>query len=190
MEHPQPSSGNSHDVMLAPATIDDLPLLQRMIQFYIYDLAKECRYRSDSWALPADGVFEGFDANLYLEDPSRRAYLIKADDEVAGFILLNQVTAYPTTTWNMGEFFVFGGWQRQGVGKKALEALWCLHPGRWEVAILPENTPALLFWEKTIPQATNGTFVKEGKSLVSASGEHKPMVVFAFDVDGTFKATS
>lgn len=82
------------DISLHPASIDDYPMIQNMARFYVYDLSKVCGHISDEWRLPADGLFESFDFKNYFEENSRRAYLIKVHDDVAGFVLLNQEVIY------------------------------------------------------------------------------------------------
>ena len=56
--------------------------------------------------MPADGLYEYFDFKRYLEEEDRHAFLIKIDDELAGFVLLDKEVKDSNSTWNMGEFFV------------------------------------------------------------------------------------
>lgn len=115
--------------VLKSVTIPDYPLIQNMARFYVYDLSKECGFISSDWTLPADRLYESFDFKDFFQDVDKRAYLINVDDEVAGFILLNQKGILPETEWNMGEFFILAKFQGKGIGSEAAKQIWNKHPG-------------------------------------------------------------
>ena len=150
---------------LIPATLNDYPLIQNMARFYVYDLSRSCGRDSADWALPSDGLYESFDFKNYFEETSRKAYLIKVEEELAGFVLLNQVATSSDIDWNMGEFFILARFQGQGVGQLVVQELWDTHPGRWEVAVVPENKSALTFWRKTISVFTNRVYHETEKEI-------------------------
>ena len=106
------------EINIIEASIKDYPLIQNMAQFYIYDLSRECGHTSSYWALPTDGLYESLDFKCYFEDQSRKAYLIKVSEEIAGFVLLNQATEDKTNNWNMGEFFILAKFQGKGIGEQ------------------------------------------------------------------------
>ena len=93
-------------VSIIQATMGDYPFIQNMARFYVYDLSRDCGSISSDWAIPEDGLYESFDFKNYFEEPSRKAYLVKVYDEIAGFVLLNQATEDATNTWNMGKFLL------------------------------------------------------------------------------------
>jgi predicted acetyltransferase len=138
------------DIRIALATLADYPVIQNMARFYVYDLSSECGFISSDWAIPADGLYESFDFKDYFQDVDRRAFLINVDDEIAGFILLNQKGILPKTEWNMGEFFILAKFQDKGIGSKAAQQIWSDHPGRWEISVIPENKNAANFWRRVI----------------------------------------
>jgi len=90
---------------LYPATVIDQPLIQRMWLFYLYDMGRECGF-INGWECPTKLSFVPDDITPYFNNSARRAYLIKADYEPAGFVLLNQAGTLPNKQWNMGEFFI------------------------------------------------------------------------------------
>ncbi len=146
-----------------PATLNDYPTIQNMARFYVYDLSRECGHTSNDWAIPADGLYESFDFKCYFEDKSREAFIIKVRDEIAGFVLLNRNVVFPSSDWNIGEFFILAKFQKRGIAKQVAEIIWQTHPGKWEVTVLPDNKSALNFWENTISTFTNNDYVKEIK---------------------------
>lgn len=168
------------DVTLESATLNEYPMIQNMARFYVYDLSKECGHISDEWRLPSDGLFESFDFKNYFKESSRKVYLVRVYDDIAGFILLNQVTANESSDWNVGEFFILGQYQGEGIGKQAAEKIWQLHTGKWEVSVIPENQSALTFWENTIDKFTGFNFTKETK-LIDFDRDQPKRIIFTFD---------
>jgi len=125
-------------------------------------------------------LFESFDFKIYFEDNSRKAYLIKVYDEVAGFVLINKVVTSKDSEWNVGEFFVLGKFQGHGIGRDVAKKVWGLHPGKWEVSVIPENISAQKFWESVIYNFTRDVFDKETKSIDFDKDQPK-RIIFKFD---------
>ena len=171
-------------VSIIQATMDDYPCIQNMARFYVYDLSRECGSISSDWAIPEDGLYESFDFKNYFIDPSRKAFLVKVYDEIAGFVLLNQVTENSTTNWNMGEFFIVAKFQGGGIATRIAQEIWNMHPGTWEVSVIPNNESALKFWEKAISEFTCGAFNKQIKEVTY--DEHCPRrIIFEFDTQNS-----
>lgn len=170
------------NIQLTPATLSDYPLIQNMARFYLYDLSRYCGQNSEDWALPQDGLYESFDFKNYFEDPDRKAFLIRADHEVAGFALLNQATTNPNATWNIGEFFILARFQRHKIGQKIAHQLFRDHPALWEISVIPENTPAISFWGKVISSFTNGCYSEKIKE-VSFDEVQPQRVIFSFNTE-------
>lgn len=171
-------------VSIIKATIDDYPRIQNMARFYVYDLSRDCGSISSDWAIPEDGLYECFDFKNYFEEPSRKAYLVKVYDEIAGFVLLNQATEDATNTWNMGEFFIIAKFQGQGIASRVAKEIWNMHPGKWEVSVIPNNKSALKFWEKAISAFTSGTFNKQIKE-VAYDDKAPRRIIFEFDTQNS-----
>jgi len=167
-------------VSIIHATLDDYPCIQNMARFYVYDLSRECGSISSDWAMPEDGLYESFDFKNYFEEQSRKAYLVKVYDEIAGFVLLNQATESSANTWNMGEFFIIAKFQGQGIAYQVAKEIWNMHPSKCEVSVIPNNKSALNFWGKSISEFTSGTFNKQIKEVTY--DEHCPRrIIFEFD---------
>ena len=124
---------------LIPATLEDYPTIQNMARFYVYEMSRECGLNSIDWACPADGLYESFDFKYYFTDAERRAYLVKVNKELAGFVLIYQTGKQSNIQWPMGEFFILARFQRRGIGRLAAQQVWEHHPGSWEVTVIPEN---------------------------------------------------
>jgi len=155
-------------ISIINATLDDYPCIQNMARFYVYDISRECGSISSDWAIPENGLYECFDFKNYFTDPSRKAYLIKVYDEMAGFVLLDNEVKDPRNTINMGEFFIIAKFQGAGIA----------------VSVIPNNKSALKFWEKSISEFTCGAFNKQSKEV--AYDEHCPRrIIFEFDTQNS-----
>lgn len=167
-------------IRLHAATLADYPLIQNMARFYVYDLSRSCGFISQDWACPSDGLYESYDFKIYFEDPTCSAYLIKVNEELAGFVLVNKKGIQRATDWNVGEFFLLAKFQGQGLGRVVAEELWNLFPGIWEIAVIPENTAALAFWRKSILLFTAGLYTEE-LCEVSYDPQQKQRYIFRFN---------
>lgn len=172
------------EISVIEASINDHPLVQNMARFYVYDLSRECGSISADWALLEDGLYESFDFKHYLTESSRKAYLVKVYEEIAGFVLLNQETEDPTNTWNMGEFFVIAKFQGQGIASRVAHKIRKMNPGTWEVSVIPENNSALRFLQKAISEFTFGAFNKQIKRVVYDEDQPR-RIIFEFDTQNS-----
>lgn len=154
-------------------------MIQNMARFYVYDLSRECDFISSDWGLLADGLYESFDFKDYFQDSDKRAFLIKVDQETAGFVLLNQSGLFSETTWNMGGVFVLAKFQNKGVGAVAATQVWDMHLGKWEVSVIPENKNAAKFWRRVISNYSSGMFL-ESIQHVEYDPDQPQRIVFQF----------
>jgi predicted acetyltransferase len=170
----------TQNINITSASLADYPVIQNMARFYVYDLSRQCGFISQDWGIPADGLYECFDVKNYFEDPTRHVYLIRVGEELAGFVLLNQIGSCVETDWKMDEFFILAKFQGKGVGSHVATALFDKHPGMWEVTVIPENRTALSFWRKTIANYTQEQYRCETKHI--RPGQAQPYrEVFTFD---------
>ena len=163
---------------LIPAILDDYPAIQNMARFYVYEMSRECGLHFADWACPADGLYESFDFKHYFVDSDRRAYLVKVEEELAGFVLLYQTGEQPNTQWHIGEFFILARFQNRGVGRMVAQQVWQQYPGSWEVTVIPENQRALQFWRKAVASVMQENFIEELKLKTGRVDPDQPNRVF------------
>ena len=162
-------------VILEPASISDYPLIQNMAQLYVYDASREL-----SFSISVDGLYNPKSYRCYCEDSDKVAYVIKVYDEIAGFALINEKGLEKNMDWKVDQFFILAKFQRSGIGKIAAKKIWQLHPGKWEVSVIPENTSALKFWENTVSKFTANIFEKETK-LIDFDKDQPKRIIFSFN---------
>lgn len=179
------------NVNLIPAALDDYPLIQNMARFYIYDLSRYCGFESDeyNWTLPQDGLYAANDYKKYFIEADRKAYLIKVNNEIAGFVLLNKIGTTDKLDWNMAQFFILARFQNKGIGKQVAQQIWQMHQGIWEVSALPENKPAIIFWRNVINEFIKGNYQEEIK-LVQVNDYKAERVIFEFDTQQHIKTNN
>lgn len=168
------------NVRLLPATIADYPTIQNMARFYVYD-----RTSYMGWECPESGLFECIDFKHYFERLDEKAFLIRVSDEIAGFVLLDKMRLLEPVDWNMGEFFVLAKFQGQGIARMVAREIFKEHPGKWSIAVMPENIKAVKFWRKIIVEVSGGDFSEVFKTEDELRSIENPdpyaMNVFTFE---------
>ena len=134
-------------IELIPAERVHEPVMANLLELYIHDFSEfhDCE-------IGEDGRFGYRSLALYLNEPDRHAFLIRANGKLAGFVF---VTSCPGGfdnhfVWDMAEFFILRGYRRRGIGTQVAHEIWKLLPGQWEVRVMQKNLPAQRFWARAI----------------------------------------
>ncbi len=136
-------------VTVAKAAAAERPVLDRLMQLYLHDFSEFAPIGSPHGDVDAEGRFANEWLESYWQEDGRIPLLIRADDHLAGFALLNQWSALDLPLDRaMAEFFVLRKYRRARVGTRAALHLFHGYPGRWEVPVASYNHPALLFWRR------------------------------------------
>ena len=140
-------------VSVTPALQSEAGIIDNLMQLYTHDF-------SDFWAgtargdLNSDGRFEAYPLDEYWTRPDWSALLIRRNQVLAGFALINDKThSGETADRNMAEFFILRKHRGQGVGQAAAELAFSSFAGAWEVAVARKNLQAQDFWRSTIRNA-------------------------------------
>lgn len=91
----------------------------------------------------------------YWQDGNRHSYILKCDNELAGFVLQR------FNEENMNEiagFFVINKCRKIGAGTFMASKMFELYKGKWEVRTLVKNEKAQKFWRNTIKNFINNNF--------------------------------
>lgn len=163
------------NLTIEPATIE---IVQNLGCFYAYELSRYCK-----WRTPEDGIFQCIDLSDYWSKPDHYPFLIKVDNELAGFVLVRNVDGI----WDMGQFFIVAKFQRHGIGQAAAEHIFNQFPGQWQIWQMPENAAAIDFWEKVIAKYTKGNFTQT-KEILAKPAPHT-INIMRFDTSAKTPAT-
>jgi len=122
-------------------------VLDRLLQLYKYDFSEFAPIGSPHGEVDAEGRFTYPSLESYWQDSGRIPLLIRADDHIAGFALVNQWCALGLPLDHaVAEFFVLRKYRRARIGTRAAMLIFRRYPGRWEVPVAWYNPPALAFW--------------------------------------------
>jgi len=140
-------------VELLEAKGENLQRIENMMQFYMYDFSEwiPLSFNDEGW-------FSIRSKAEYWAKPSTRAFLIIVNDEVAGFVTVDDEVTHPEANFSIGYFFVGRKFRGLGVGTAAVKKLLGLFSGCWQIFHTNQNASASAFWKKVIPEATLNTF--------------------------------
>ena len=140
------------NVQLHRATVGDRTTLVNLMQLYVHDFSEHWAGRTEG-ELGADGRFPDYPLDSYWSDPKHIPLLIRIDDHLGGFVLINDAShSGRPVDRNVAEFFVVRKHRRSGVGILAAHQAFSRYPGQWEVAVARRNVAALAFWRKATRQ--------------------------------------
>ena len=134
------------------------PVLDCLLQLYKYDFSEFAPIGSPYGEVDEEGRFASYPRlESYWRESGRIPLLIRADDHLAGLVLVHQWSALGLPLdHGVAEFFVLRKYRRARVGTRAALLIFRRYPGRWEVPVAWYNPPALAFWRKVTEEAAPG----------------------------------
>lgn len=144
-------------VTIKAAVEADKDLIDDMLQAYALDLLQYMDSpRSTS------GRFEYPELDSYWREPDDRfPFLIAVDDQTVGFVFVNHCfNLVDLTAWSIEEFYISREFRRRGMGMAAAGQVLHQFPGKWEVAVIESNEPAIAFWSVVIGKNAFGDVAK------------------------------
>lgn len=162
-------------VEVTEAAAAEEPVLANLLELYAHDFSEFTDLR-----LGPDGRFGYPQLHLYWAGGDRLPFLVRADGELAGFVLVRRAPAISGggEVWDVAEFFVARAYRRTRVGTQAAREVWRRLPGRWEVRVLDSNHAARAFWRRAIADFM-GAAVDAARHDIEGKGWH----VFSFDTN-------
>jgi len=163
------------DIHIISATAEDFPVIKNLVPYYIYDMSEFM-----GWDCNVEGRWDGCDdLSDYWEEQDHHPYLIKVDNNVAGFAMVRRFPVEPER-FEIGEFFVARKFKRRGVGRRSAFWLFNAFEGKWIVRVLDGNTGARAFWDKVIREYADGAFEQSEEQFVCPHSGTWPMQFYRF----------
>lgn len=159
------------DIAIQTPSRSDRELIRRMMELYLYDFSE---FEGDD--LDEHGLFGFAYLDYFWHEPTQAAFIVTVDQRLAGFALIDNRVAIEGNERSMAEFFVLRKYRRKGVGAAVATRIFTELPGAWEVRVVPNNLPALVFWRKVIAAYTAGQFTEVALDTGAWTGP-----VFSFD---------
>jgi len=140
----------------ARRSADDRHWLLNVYPFYLHDLSE---FDDGYYSLDEHGRWSPDHLPSWLDEPTDHPLIIVESGRRVGFALVNQAPSPHMATgmdFRMSEFFVLRSHRGRSVGRRAVFALFARFRGRWEIAELPRNAPAIRFWRRVITEYGGG----------------------------------
>ncbi|GLS90191.1 hypothetical protein GCM10007916_12580 [Psychromonas marina] len=148
------------EVSLNEIKLESRHVLENLFPYYIYDMSEYM-----GWAPSESGLFtyNADSLDLYWNRSDHFPFFIYVGEELAGFVLIRK---YPEneSVYDIAQFFVLRKFKGKGVGKKSLELVVGLFPGKWQIRVLIENDGALIFWQSAVANIV-GEHYEQTKSI-------------------------
>lgn len=163
---------------LVPAPQEAYPLIQNMGRFYVYDIS-EFLGQDPDFKIPEDGLYECIDFKKYWEAQDNFPFLLRYDQELAGFVIVDKKGSEPGIDFNMAQFFILRKFKGKGLGREAAYHCFNKFRGIWEVMVLPGNEGAYRFWRAIIKAYTKDKFSEYSRPVAHFGSGIKN--IFKFD---------
>jgi len=159
-------------IEVLPATTEQEPVLANLLELYVHDFSEFSDLK-----IGLDGRFSYEPLLLYWRESNRFPFLVRANGDLAGFVLVQQGSQVSGAgeIWDVAEFFVLRGYRRHGVGLRVAHDVWRMFAGSWEVRVTDKNLVARAFWKHAVSEF-NG--VRAESALTEVAG--KRLHVFSF----------
>jgi ribosomal-protein-alanine N-acetyltransferase len=131
-------------IKLLPAALTDHPIIQNMARFYVYDMS-EYLGNNEGWEIPEDGLYECIDFKKYWEDENASPWIVRYENELVGFVIVDKTGSEPGIDFNMAQFFVARKFKNKGIGQYVAQQCFNKFLGTWEVMVIPGNEGAYRF---------------------------------------------
>lgn len=165
---------------LIPAPLTDHPVIQNLGRFYVYDMSEYVR--EEDWAIPNDGLYECIDFKKYWQTDQAFPFLLRYNNELAGFVIIDKKGADPKTAFNMAQFFILRRFKGHGVGKYIAQLCFDQFRGNWEVMVMPANSGAYQFWTYCIQDYTGGKFTESEQTVPHLDHSLKKIFRFSSEI--------
>ena len=164
------------NIQLLRASNLDFNLIKNLVPYYVYDISEYM-----GWDCDAEGRWDGCDElPEYWEKPDHHPYVIRADNRVAGFVLIRPVVGEPDTN-EISDFFVARKFKGNGVGRASAILALDKYPGKWLVRVLNGNRGAKVFWTKVLNDYTEGAVIQAAERYKDPISGEWDMQYYRFD---------
>lgn len=164
-------------ITLNPATFADYPTIQNVGRFYVYDMSEYLGFE-EGWDFPEDGLYECIDFKKYWEQKNSFPFIVRYENEIAGFVIVDKKGSSPEIDFNMAQFHIIRKFKNKGVGRYVANQCFQMFSGIWEVMVMPRNEGAYRFWRSVIRDFCEGDFVEYTREIAHFNNSKKNIFKF------------
>ena len=118
-----------------------------LFQLYLSDLSQY----NQNIEMDEKGLYPASWIDRDWELPEFIPLRIVQNHNTCGFILLSKKPFTKLgTDWCIQEFFILRKFRNKGIGRSSIAQLFANYSGSYSMAVMKDNVPALLFWEKAL----------------------------------------
>lgn len=139
--------------MLQEIKVEERILLERLFQVYYHDISADFPLDFNNETM----LYDIDDLSKYFENDDNKAYFIKNEDKIAGFML---VDLYEDKNV-VDQIFILNNFKKNGLARKAVFEVFDMFKGNWEIKAVPCSKRAEMFWEKVVKEYTNDNFSED-----------------------------
>jgi predicted acetyltransferase len=144
------------NIQLHIPTRSDRNLVRRLMELYQYEFSE-----FDGQDLDEHASFGYGDLDYFWFEPTHAVFLVKVDEKLAGFVLIDNEVVITGNERSITEFFIMRKYRRQGVGKQVAIEVFLRLPAKWEIQVIEQNFPAQVFWRSVISEYTQDKYQEE-----------------------------
>lgn len=142
------------NVELKRVTINEKDTLANLLEKYNYEFSQYDKRKFND-----KGLFGYKYIDNYFTEDGRFAYFIIANNELAGFALINKYhECERPIDWSVAEFFVSYNYRRQGVATRAVELIFNKHKGYWHIKYHKKNSASVVLWNNTAKKYSDNNY--------------------------------
>ena len=122
-------------------------ILDNVLELYQHEFNKFYNYYDD---LNDEGKYGFILTDKYITNTNYRAYLIKANTKIAGFIMINSETKFVRNGIYIAEFFVMPKYRRGYFSINVMKEIFRQNQGNIEIKVLKNNKKAFKLYSLLI----------------------------------------
>ncbi len=141
-------------VLLKQVSINEKDILNNLLEKYTYEFSQY-----DKSIFDEKGLFHYPYLDNYFYEESRFAYFIMYRDKLVGFALINNYSeTKKEIDFAIAEFFIAYPYRGMGIADKAINEIFKIHKGAWQIKYHPKNIISSKFWQKVAKKYSNDNF--------------------------------
>lgn len=135
-------------------------ILDNVLELYQYEFNKFYNYYDD---LNNDGRYGLIETNQYVDNVKYRAYLIKVNTKIAGFIMINSETRFVKNGIYIAEFFIMPKYRKGYFSINVIKEIFRQNSGNIEIKVLTNNKKAFKLYKLLIDKFVNNATIHKVK---------------------------
>lgn len=129
-------------IKLVPVETEDRELFWNINQKYLYEMTMFYPDEMDEQGNLHYGHFEE-----YFTDSKRKAFFLYNKETMVGFVMINPYSVINhEPDYTMAEFTIFPSYRRKHFALEAVNLIFSMYHGKWEIKYNEKNTAAKKLW--------------------------------------------